>query len=100
MGFPDVDGSTKCHSDEKQTASFFFFFFSVDYCAPRGTEPHVALQIWDDTRNVTRTNGLWLCRSPLNFKLTLRNTGYLTADEYNYVTPKDWALCRGKSLII
>ena len=22
---------------------FFFFFFEIDYCAPWGTEPHVAL---------------------------------------------------------
>ncbi len=24
----------------------FFFFFEIDYCAPRGTEPHVALREW------------------------------------------------------
>ena len=28
---------------------FFFFFFGFDYCAPWGTEPHVALRDWEDT---------------------------------------------------
>jgi len=32
---------------------FLFFFFNFDYRAPRGTEPHVALQNWEGTRNVT-----------------------------------------------
>ena len=81
---------------------FFFIFFNFDYRAPRGTEPHVALHNWEGTRNVTRTsvNGLWLCKSPLSCKLTLRNTDYITANEYNYVAPKDRALCGGKCLAI